>query len=1025
MSCAMKTRPVDVVKMSSVLLRLSLILTLISLSGCTIDVCTDYESLDTDEWLHSHATPKGNTDAGLYSVYKPAVTLESCLKACCDHVSTCDTMFFHSGTCYLITCNGTAVNGCDPNFRKVPKFENTYLVNVREHNDERFVGIGQTVWPDEHTSRTSRPTDRSCTYGLLEDCLKSEECIPRNSRSRVGSCHCVTGYVRDDDDWCVPDSTEDRTSVSKRPSTTSSSSTSSFSSAGTSSSSTKGNTSSATSTTTTQGPSTTTRPKQVEPLVVSVGGNKEIILPENSITLTAYTVPEAEKPGDYKYEWALVTHPEGDQIGHMDDINTAALKLSKLVPGLYTFKVTVSAEGKYGEALVNVTVLNAARKNLPPVSVINPKIQRVNQPNNVVLDGSMSTDDDHIVKYQWEQVSGPLNSHKQDEDVDLEQTMLVLKGLGPGNYTFKLTVTDSDGLENSTLSNVTVVKDVDYPPKANAGSNVIISLPQNTVTLYGNASTDDKGIDSYEWLKKSGNDQLTVDMTGTRSPLLHLENLEEGDYTFTLKVTDTSGQTSTADVHVFVKPEHNKPPVARSGKSKTVWLPATSTTLDGSNSTDDQKITKYTWTQIMGPSTIAINNADRAVATASKLIPGVYKFKLTVADEEDLQSSDVITISVRQNENHPPVANAGGDHIVNLPLTLVTLDGSQSSDDKGIVSYKWTRDEKSPAAGEVLNHSDTTAVLQLINVVAGRYVFSLEVADAEGVSATDTASIIIREDEHSEDIAELHLKADIGGFTEANKRSLENQLALLLHKTNQEGETRVYITRLDDMPSTGQLSVKFYTATKINGKEVIQRGTDVVTQLKKKLRTDTDMIDFRVTLLDTYICQNNCSGHGHCDSHTKQCICEAFWMEDLVRLKIYGESNCDWSVLYVIIIAFMVVVGLAGIVWGLVCLVKRCYRWRPKKRHRYTLLDELEDDKEMGREMLPRGGTESEGKERQKRRKGHRRPMNDLSRKIQNSSLMISESDFSSDQETLFVNKKINGHVKNGLVKSGKNKVKT
>lgn len=49
-----------------------------------------------------------------------------------------------------------------------------------------------------------------------------------------------------------------------------------------------------------------------------------------------------------------------------------------------------------------------------------------------------------------------------------------------------------------------------------------------------------------------------------------------------------------------------------------------------------------------------------------------------------------------------------------------------------------------------------------------------------------------------------------------------------------------------------RLSVKFYTATKINGKEVIQRGTDVVTQLKKKLRTDTDMIDFRVTLLDTY-----------------------------------------------------------------------------------------------------------------------------------------------------------------------------
>lgn len=53
--------------------------------------------------------------------------------------------------------------------------------------------------------------------------------------------------------------------------------------------------------------------------------------------------------------------------------------------------------------------------------------------------------------------------------------------------------------------------EIDYPPKANAGSNVIISLPQNTVTLYGNASTDDKGIVSYEWVKKS--DKLTADMT--------------------------------------------------------------------------------------------------------------------------------------------------------------------------------------------------------------------------------------------------------------------------------------------------------------------------------------------------------------------------------------------------------------------------------------------------------------------------------------------------------------------------------
>ena len=51
----------------------------------------------------------------------------------------------------------------------------------------------------------------------------------------------------------------------------------------------------------------------------------------------------------------------------------------------------------------------------------------------------------------------------------------------------------------------------DYPPAADAGSNVIISLPQKSVTLYGNSSIDDKKIVSYEWTRTS-DDKLAVDM---------------------------------------------------------------------------------------------------------------------------------------------------------------------------------------------------------------------------------------------------------------------------------------------------------------------------------------------------------------------------------------------------------------------------------------------------------------------------------------------------------------------------------
>ena len=87
----------------------------------------------------------------------------------------------------------------------------------------------------------------------------------------------------------------------------------------------------------------------------------------------------------------------------------------------------------------------------------------------------------------------------------------------------RLTVTDSDGATNSTFASVTVIKEVDYPPKANAGSNVFISLPQNSVTLYGNSSTDDKGIASYEWIKHE--DHLTADMLVKYCFCLSLEML--------------------------------------------------------------------------------------------------------------------------------------------------------------------------------------------------------------------------------------------------------------------------------------------------------------------------------------------------------------------------------------------------------------------------------------------------------------------------------------------------------------------
>lgn len=43
----------------------------------------------------------------------------------------------------------------------------------------------------------------------------------------------------------------------------------------------------------------------------------------------------------------------------------------------------------------------------------------------------------------------------------------------------------------------------------------------------------------------------------------------------------------------------------------------------------------------------------------------------------------------------------------------------------------------------MVNSSDHKAVLQLVNLVAGQYLFTLTVEDAEGLSSSDTATIVV------------------------------------------------------------------------------------------------------------------------------------------------------------------------------------------------------------------------------------------------------------------------------------------
>ena len=92
------------------------------------------------------------------------------------------------------------------------------------------------------------------------------------------------------------------------------------------------------------------------------------------------------------------------------------------------------------------------------------------------------------------------------------------------------------------------------------------------------------------------------------------------------------------------------PPVANAGPDQTIILPLNTVALNGSASTDpNNNISGYLWTQISGPSSFTITNANAVQTQVTNLIASVYKFELKVTDAGGLLDKDTVQVTVMMN----------------------------------------------------------------------------------------------------------------------------------------------------------------------------------------------------------------------------------------------------------------------------------------------------------------------------------------------------------------------------------------
>ena len=242
------------------------------------------------------------------------------------------------------------------------------------------------------------------------------------------------------------------------------------------------------------------------------------------------------------------------------------------------------------------------------------------------LDGSSSTDDAGIVRFDWNLGRFP--------DPTATGAVVVATYPHAGPRTVTLTVTDGGGLTSSATQTFEVGAQANQAPAA----SFTASCDGLTCTFDSDASSDDAGITARAWDfgdgATLGGDQVVASHTYAAG----------GTYTVSLTVRDAGGLTGTTTRSVTVTapevpPPANRPPVA----DFTVSCGANFTcTFDGRTSTDDQGVVSWDWDVGKFPDP----TASGSVVTIVYPHGGPRTVVLTVRDGGGLTSSKTLTFDV-------------------------------------------------------------------------------------------------------------------------------------------------------------------------------------------------------------------------------------------------------------------------------------------------------------------------------------------------------------------------------------------
>ncbi len=355
--------------------------------------------------------------------------------------------------------------------------------------------------------------------------------------------------------------------------------------------------------------------------------------------------------------------------------------------------------------------------------------QTVTAGDSVTLDGGGSWDltPDETLTFKWD-----FDSTNGTDDVDARGESVTTKYTDSGIYTATLTVSDGD-LEDTDQVRITVLPTdtENLPPKA------IIRAPLPGVyNLSEGITFDGTGVDADND-PLSGKWEFGDGGTSNQPQTTHSYS-ESRPYHIAWTVNDgTTNNTAHVVIYVgdTVLPEENRRPTADIEVDDTEVTVDERVFFDGSNSSDpDDDPLLYTWDFDISDGLQDDGSTMNIWWTFNDT--GTFTVSLQVTDDKtggwDI---DFVEMTVVEEPNDPPEANAGNDAQVQVGVPLTFMGTGSDPDGDNITMYTWDFGD-----GETWENSETGSTSHIYRS-PGSYTATLTVEDENEETGSDTRRI--------------------------------------------------------------------------------------------------------------------------------------------------------------------------------------------------------------------------------------------------------------------------------------------